>query len=818
MHRQDTVKRTASWVIVGWFVVVTAFGAGVLPGLSAQATQQAPLDRAFLNTYCVTCHSERVKTAGLALDTADLSRGAEIWEKVARRVRSGTMPPGTAPRPDRASAVRFAADIEARLDQAAANAPNPGRPAVHRLNRAEYVNAIRDLLALEIEPDTFFPADESLDGFDNIGGVLSTSPALLERYLSAARRISRLAVGDSTIGPTFASKTYDAPQTVYQDVRMGEDFAFGTRGGLAIRHRFPLDGEYVCQIRLRKNIFGYTRGLGEAHQIEMRLDNMRIKLFPIGGDAPGAPAPLSFTGVLRGDPAWEAYSLSADAHLDVRFPASAGTRLVTVAFPDEITEDEGVQQPPLSGLGFSYDESRSAPTGPWGPAIDSVTIKGPFDATGSGETESRRRLFTCHPTGEADEVPCARRILSTVARRAYRRPISARDLDRLFSFFESARHERGFEEGIRAALERLLVDPNFLFRIERDPEHTKAGDSYRISDLELASRLSFFLWSSIPDDALLDAASADKLHGSAAVEAQVRRMLRDPRAGAMVDNFADQWLSLRRLRVQTPDPELFPEFDGNLRDAFATETNLFVSSQIRDDRSVLDLLTARYTFVNERLARHYGMADVHGSHFRRVAVNDAERIGILGHGSILTVTSYPTRTSPVLRGRWLLDTILGTPPPPPPPNIPALPDAGSPERPLSVRQRMEEHRKNPACAGCHARMDPLGFALEHFDAIGRWRDRSEVGSPVDASGLLPDGTSLDGIAGIRQYVSDHPDEFVRTVVEKLLTYALGRSIESYDMPAVRTIVREAEPGGFRWSAIVLGIARSVPFQMRKSAS
>jgi hypothetical protein len=750
------------------------------------------------------------------MDSAHVDRDAAMWEKVVRQLRSGTMPPAGQPRPDRPTAHAFVAAVETALDRAAALAPDPGRPVVRRLNRVEYTNAIRQLLDLEIDAESLLPPDESLEGFDNVGGVLSISPALFERYMSAARRISRLAVGDRTIGPAFASRTYEVSQAVWQDTRMSEELPFGSRGGGAVRHRFPLDGEYVCRIRLRRNVFGYVRGLGEAHQLEVRLDGQRVKVFTVGGEKAGAPAPLSFTGVFAGDRAWEAHAISADANLEVRFRAGAGTRVVGVSFVEEVIEEEGVRQPPLTGLGFSYDESRSAPTGPWGPAVDSIAIDGPYNVTGPGETASRERLLRCGPRPPDNEESCARNILSTLVRRAYRRPATEQDFKVLLDFFHAGVTRAGFEAGIQSALERLLVDPNFLFRIERDPDNVAPDATYQLSDLELASRLSFFLWSSIPDDELLDVAVAGKLRNPLDVDRQVRRMLADGRAASLVDNFAVQWLSLRRLREVTPDPEIFSDFDGNLRAAFERETELFVQSQLREDRSLLDLLTANDTFVNERLAHHYQIPNIYGSQFRRVTLSDPVRAGLLGQGSILTLTSYPTRTSPVVRGRWVLDTILGAPPAPPPPNIPVLPSSGKNENALSVRERTERHRTNPACAGCHARMDPLGFALENFDAIGKWRT-SEAGKPIDASGALADGSGFEGVDGLRALVLSQPDEYVRRVTEKLLTYALGRAVEYYDMPAIRKIVREAAPE-YRWSSIIRGVVRSVPFQRRRSAS
>ena len=807
-------------ILVG--VAAACFGAGLAPPHAAAAQDRPAPDPSLLERYCVTCHTERSQAGGLVLegrDPAGASADAEIWEQVARQLRSGVMPPPGAQRPLAAEAAAFVSALEAELDRASAAAPDPGRPPIHRLNRTEYANAVRDLLDLEFDTSELLPADPSLGGFDNVAGVLSVSPVLLDRYLTAAERISRLAVGDPAIGPAFASRTYDVGKQVFQDDRMSEDLPFGSRGGLAVRHRFPLDGEYVFTVRLRRNIFGYVRGLRDAHRLELRLDGELAGAFSLGGDAPGEPAPESFAGLALGDPEWEAYTLAADDGLRLRVPVDAGTRAAGVSFVEALVEEEGVLQPPLTGLGLGFTELRSSPSGPPGPAVDSISIDGPFGATGPGTTPSRERVFVCRPARTEDGEPCAATILKGLARRAFRRPVTAAEVEVLLDFYRQGRREGGFEAGIRAALERLLVDPRFLFRIERDPEGVAPGSAYRLGGVELASRLAFFLWSSIPDDALLDAAENGRLQGDAALEVEVRRMLADERAATLVSGFASQWLTLQRLRDVSPDPELFPDFDDTLRAALRRETELFVASQIREDRSVRDLLAADYTFVNERLARHYGIPNVYGSRFRRVSFADGRRGGLLGQGSILTLTSYPTRTSPVQRGRWLLENILGTPPPPPPPDTPttlAERDAGGAA--LSMRERMEAHRRNPACAGCHARMDPLGFALEPFDAIGKWRAHEASGRVIDAAGRFPDGAEFDGPAGLRRLLDERSDEFVRTAAEKLLAYALGRPLTHADMPAVRGIVRQAAPDDYLWSSLVLEVARSMPFRMRKAAS
>jgi hypothetical protein len=756
---------------------------------------------------------------GKGLARAEIEAEPEVWEAVVRQLRKGVMPPPGSPRPDGSTVRAFVSQVEVQLDRSALTSPDPGRPPVHRLNSAEYANAIRDLLGLDFDAASLFPADPSLGGFDNVGGVLSVSPLLIERYLAAAERISRLAVGDPAIGPSFASMTYDVGKQVYQDVRMGDDHPFGSRGGIAVRHHFPLDGQYVWTLRLRRNIFGYVRGLRDAHRVELRLDGEPVAGFTVGGLDLGDPAPESFAGLVLGDPAWEAYVLSADDGLSVRVPVKAGTRVVGASFVSYPVEGEGVLQPPLTGLGLGFSELRSSPTGPSAPAVDSLSIAGPYDASGPGTTASREAVFSCRPTDIAEEGSCASEILSTLARRAYRRQVTDADVEALRPFFRTGRREGGFETGIQAALERLLVDPSFLFRMEPDPDDVVPGAVYRLGDVELASRLSFFLWSSIPDEELLDIAVRGELRDGAALETQVRRMLADDRAAALVRNFAGQWLTLPRLRDVRPDPELFADFDDNLRDAFRQETEIFVESQVREDRSVLELLTADHSFLNERLARHYGIPNVYGSRFRRVSFSDGRRGGLLGHGSILTVTSNPTRPSPVQRGRWLLDNILGAPPPPPPPDTPTVLAARDENgESLSAREQMERHRRSPTCAGCHARMDPLGFALEHYDAVGRWRDRGDGGDAIDASGTFPDGTRFDGAAGLRQFVKEHADEFVRTFTEKLLAYALGRPLTHADMPAVRTIVRQAAAEEYRWSALLLATVDSAPFQMRRAAS
>ena len=843
-----------------------ASAGGLRPETAVRFGKQQPLSvaapqRALLARYCVTCHNQRLRTGGLALDMLDVSRvgeAPEIWERVVLKLRGGMMPPAGRPRPDPQTAHDFRTWLEAELDRAAASRPEPGRVPTHRLNRAEYANAIRDLLALDIDAAELLPADDTGHGFDNLAGTLALSPVLMERYLSAARRISRLAVGDPTIGPGFTSKTYGIPIAMTQNDRMSEDLPFGSRAGLAVRHRFPLDGEYVITIRLKRSVYEYIVNLDEAHDLDLRLDGRRVARFTVGGAAPGKPAPVTFSGTFvaagaAGYPTqdWDDYRTGADADLVVRVPVRAGARVVGVSFVGRSWEQEGVLQPPLREYGATVTETTDTSPRPEGPGVESVAIDGPYAATGPGETASRARILVCRPDGASgpddgfgpgagadaeaptgsagraahggqsarlDEDACARTILATLARRAYRRPVGDRDLEPLLAFYRTGRVADGFEAGIRLALERLLIDPEFLFRIERDPEDVPPGTPYRLTDLELASRLSFFLWSSIPDDELLDAAIRGRLSDPAVRERQVRRMLADARSRALVDNFAGQWLSLRSVEGITPDPNLFPAFDENLRDAFRQETELFLENHLREDRSVVDLLRADYSFLNERLARHYGIAGVSGSHYRRVKLPDDRRGGLLGHGSILAATSYGNRTSPVLRAKWLLENVLGTPPAPPPPDIPPLPAGGEAGEPRTVRERLAQHRRNAACAICHAPMDPLGFALENFDAVGAWRTR-DAGLPVDASAVLADGiTSFEGPAGLRQVLLGRSEQFVETVTEKLLTYALGRGIEHYDRPVIRAITRAAATDDYRWSSLILGIVESTPFRMRRSES
>ena len=794
--------------IACWLGVVSLSQAQPASGAEGQATYRALLDE-----YCVSCHNQalvegsgdartalvsQLRAVGLTLDTLDLSAvggSAAHWEQVVRKLRAGLMPPAGRPRPDSALLDGFRAWLESRLDENWSADPDPGRTATfHRLNRAEYRNAIRDLLALEIEVDDFLPADDASFGFDNIGGVLRMSQALLERYLVASRAISRLAVGSPP--PTTVSETFRAAQDEQQHLR-AEGLPFGTRGGMLIDYRFPLDADYDLRIQLSGN-----RGLREEHRVEVTIDGELIQHFTLG-PAPGDGQPNPYT---------------TGAALDLRVPVEAGRHDVGVAFsrnPPVLVEQvrERFQNPRTAG-------NSGGPGGAM-PFVSNVTIVGPHNRRGPGETPSRARIFRCAPTTVSEEPGCAREILGTLARRAYRGPVAEADLAVLLEFYEMGRADGGsFDAGIELALRRLLVSPEFLVRIEADPTTVDPATPYRVSDFELASRLSFFLWSSIPDDELLTLAEHGELSAPATLERQVRRMVADPRSGSLTSNFAGQWLQLRNLAtVVRPGDPYSLAFDETLRQAMIRETELFFDSVVRDNRSVFDLLTADYTFLNERLAGHYNVPNVQGSHFRRVMLPaDSPRGGLLGQGSILTLTSHAIRTSPVLRGKWILNNILGTPPPDPPPNIPALDDKKTQAKVATLRERMSAHRDNPACAACHSMIDPAGFALERFDAIGRAREVDESFNVLDTSGVLPDGTAFDGVADLRAALVQRPDRFATTVTEKMLTYALGRGLDYYDMPAVRRIVREAAAHDYGMHAILTGIVNSYPFLHRRSES
>ncbi|HEY4360238.1 MAG TPA: DUF1592 domain-containing protein [Bryobacteraceae bacterium] len=766
---------------------------GFVLAATAAPPQNSPstmAPRAVLDKYCVTCHNQRLKTADLMLDTADVSNipaNTAVWEKVIRKVQAGAMPPAGSTRPDAATAKGLVASLSSTIDTAAAAHPYAGRPVLHRLNRAEYGDAIRDLLDLEIDPASLLPPDDSAYGFDNISDALGLSPSLQERYLAAGLKIGALAAGDPNVSP--GSETYRVPQDRTQNLHI-EGMPLGTIGGTVVTHNFPLDGEYEFQAKLYRTNLDIVRGLEFPHQVEFTVDGKRILATTIGG--PADLASLFAKPTDTGD--------AVEARLRVRVPVKAGPHVVTAAFLQEPEVVEPLRlQPFLRSSVDNFDWSG------W-PHLQTLVVAGPFHPTGPGDTPSRRRIFTCHAATDA----CARQIISTLARRAYRQPVSAADLQVLMKFYASG---GGFEPGIETALQRILASPKFVFRVERDPEAAAAGTVHRVSGVELASRLSFFLWSSIPDEPLLKLGAEDKLKDPAVLAHEVQRMLADPRSQSLTSNFAGQWLHLRNVRSLYPNSDEFPDFDDNLRQSMQRETEMFFESILREDRPAMELLTADYTFLNERLARHYGIPGIYGSRFRRVTLPGEERRGLLGQGSILAVTSHSDRTSPVVRGKFILENILGIPVPPPPPDVPLLKENQEGEKPRTMREQMAEHRANPSCAVCHKAMDPIGFALENFDAVGAWRTE-EPGGPIDASGVLADGTKVDGAVALRRALTSRPEVFVGTLTEKLLTYALGRGLDDRDMPAVRAIVRDAAKDGYKLSSLIQGVVRSTPFQMR----
>jgi len=751
-----------------------------------------------MGRYCLTCHNDKARIGGLSLQSADFNNipaGAEIWEKVVRKLRAGSMPPQGAQRPDKAALDGFASYLETSLDRAAEGKPNPGEATMHRLNRAEYANAIRDILGLEIDATAILPPDDESSGFDNIADVLRVSPALMERYLSASWNISRLAVGNTHVTP--ATATYRVRPDLSQDQHI-EGLPPGTRGGILVRHNFPVDGEYVIKVRLWRNTFDLMRGMEDPHEIEIAVDKERVRTITVGG-RPDLIQMAANPGVFGAD---------IDQRLSIRIPIKAGPHSVsaTTVLRSHAEKDDLVKpflRTTIDGLDITGD-----------PSVDRLLIDGPYEPGGVGNTPSRARVFVCRPANSSEELPCARRILAALARRAYRRPLQERDMESLLSFYQRTRNtKKSFDAGIESALQLILASPEFLFRIEEDPANLDANAVYQLGDLALASRLSFFLWSSVPDEALLTVASQGKLKEPAVMEQQVRRMLADPRAAALVDNFAEQWLFLRNLKNTAPNMDAYPDFDDNLRQAMKEETKLFIQSIITEDRSIMDLLIGDYTFVNERLARHYGIPNVYGSQFRRVPVTDDARRGLLGQASILTVTSYPNRTSAVQRGKWILTNLLGIPPQPPPPNVPALQENAEGAKPLSLRERMEAHRRDAVCAGCHKVMDPVGFALENFDAIGRWRTKDD-GVEIDPSGTMYNGAKVNGVVGLHNMIASQPDIFAGVLTERMLTYALGRGLNYSDMPMVRKIVRNAAARNYRFSGLVLGVVESPAFQMK----
>ncbi len=828
------VRRSSAWLRR---IGRASLALGVAGGLTATtyAAQVETRPREELQRYCFACHNARTRTAGLALDGFDMARAGdhpEVWEAVVRKLRTGAMPPAGRPRPDRATYDAVVAWLEAALDRAAEARPDPGRPTLHRLNRAEYRNAVRDLLAVEIDPG-LLPADNAAYGFDNNADALTLSPALTERYLGAAARVAELALGRPRGTP--APETILIPTDRDQGVRWSDDLPFGTRGGAAFRYHFPADGEYLFQMRPKESgvAGGFLGVTDEPHQLDVSVDGERV-----------------WSGVVQRPEGARGDERNRRILESMRFraPVSAGPHLVQVYFAARTSAYvEDLFDPDLR-----RDPYRAASGEP---VVSSVTITGPLRETATpGDSPSRRKLLVCTPApavapparavppaasapsaapappaasalpaasapsavaSNTEATACAREVIATLARRAYRRPVTEADLRVPLGLYRDGAARGGFEAGIELAVRGILVSPNFLFRFEDQPASAEPGTPYRISDLELASRLSFFLWSTIPDDELVDLAVAGELHRPEVLRGQVGRMLADPRAQALVDNFAGQWLHIRNVPGFRPSPELLFHFDDNLRQAFEQETKLFFESVVRENRSVLDLLDADYTYLNERLARHYGIPGIYGERFRRVTLPaDSVRRGLLGQGSILTGTSRANRTSPVIRGKWILENILGTPPPPPPPDVPDLVEERDPRKVLPMREQMALHRANPVCAACHAQMDQLGFALENFDAIGEWRDIYASGLPIDASAEFPDGTTFDGPGELRELLLSYADDFLLTVADRLLTYALGRGLEATDMPAVRRILRDAADDDHRFASLVQGVVASLPFRMR----
>jgi cytochrome c553 len=829
-NRPSLLARLPLWVAAAALVpLVTLRGDAQTAPPPAQPSQTAS---ATVARYCATCHSARVHTADLVLDQDAIDHipaNAERWEKVIRKLQARSMPPPGSPRPDAATYDAVKGYLETEIDRAAAAAPNPGKlPLLHRLTRTEYQNAMRDLLGLDALPKEMdyamlLPQDNTMSGFDNLADLLFVSPTAMESYLGAAEKIARLAVGDPSMPVMF--DTYRMPDELLQTSRVDGTLPYGTRGGLAIKTYFPVDGEYGFKVT-------YAGSSDEEQKLEISVDGERVRLETIaasggrggrGGRAAGAgvgrggrgAAPARGAGAQAGaaapddnaDPAAGGFGGFGRGGrvLDIRLPVKAGPRLVGVTFLERNeVQDEEIVRPRARGVGPTL-------------AVEAVTLSGPYNPKGSGETPARQRIFVCRPASAAEEEPCARRIVSALERRAFRRPVTDADVRGLMPFYTAGRAEGGFDLGIQRALQRLLVSPQFLFRIEHDPANAAPGSSHPVSDLELASRLSFFIWSSIPDDELLTLATQGKLRQPAVLEQQVRRMVADPRSSSLVTNFAEQWLYLRDIEAKRPNEILFPDFDESLRAAFHKETDLFLDSVLRANVSVLQLLSANYTFVNERLAKHYGIPNIHGPEFHRVTFPaGSPRGGLLGQGSLLTITSYANRTSPVNRGKWVLENLLSAPPPPPPPNVPALKTEGKdPGKTLTMRDAMVQHRANPACASCHARMDPIGFAMENFDPVGRWRD-TDAGSAIDTSGVFPDGQKFDGMEGLKAALISHPEEFVSTITEKLLMYGLGRNVQYFDRPAVRAIVKTSARNDYTFASLVLGVVKSVPFQMRET--
>jgi mono/diheme cytochrome c family protein len=801
--------------LVLWAVLTTVWPGSRTP--SAAEAFGAPDMQQVVNSYCISCHNDTLATAGLSLQSVDFTKPAnhaDTFEKIVKKLRAQMMPPSDMPRPPFETYEIMTSWLEGELDQAWVASPNPGRiTPIHRMNRYEYNNTINELLGLDVDVMTLLPGDPTADGsFDNMAAALPFSTAHMERYMSVARQVTRLATGLPPVNPESA--TYEIPLYMKQDWRQNDDMPFGSRGGIAVNHNFPVDGEYLIRVELETNYQDYVKGLGWSQQLEIRLDGRLLERYSIGGEAPGTPAPLSFTGT--GEPGsidWEQYMITeAGSGLEVRVPVQAGPRQVTVSYIRQQLEPEAIPQPAQGGRLNTNSEVYLD-----NQKVHSIEIGGPYQtASTSTDSPSRQLIFSCYPQQQAEAAACATSILSRMARSAYRRTVTEKDMDLLLSFYNSGREQGGsFDTGIQFALEYMLSDPDFLIRSYNDPQQLAAGEVFELSDQELASRLAFFLWSATPDSTLLDLAESGQLNDPAVFEQQVRRMLADSRGvTTLVEDFAAQWLNLRRLDEIQINSVLFPNYDMSLIEAFGQETEMFIASTLREDTSIMELLGADYTFMNERLARHYGVEGIYGSRFRRADLpNPDQRGGLLAQGSLLTVTSYPGRTSPVLRGKWLLDNMLGTPPPPPPANVPILPDSEAGQIPTSIRERLAQHRQDPVCYTCHTVIDPIGFALENFDVIGGWRDYDEVGNLVDAAGTYPGGVEFGGYAALRDWMLSRPQRFAHTLTEKLMTYALGRRVEYYDQPVVRQIVRDAAADNYSWSSLVLGIAQSPAFLM-----
>jgi hypothetical protein len=794
----------------------------ILLVISAQSVAAQSVDefQKTLNQYCVTCHNETLKTANLMLDRTnlnDLSENPEIWEKVITKLSLRAMPPVGMPRPNDEFYQDFLVHLKTGLNKVSEQNPNPGREiATHRLNRTEYTNAVRDLMGVDFDGAAMLPPDNS-GGFDNLGDLLTVSQVLLEKYMAAARMVTRLAIGDPNT--ELDSHQYTVDPKLLQDERMSEDLPFGSRGGMAVDHRFPVDGIYELQVSLQNQGGGLIVGLAKPNRLDFRVDGKRVELMTVGGENIGVGLGREASDTVPPDPAQSMYERTADEALTVRFPMSAGSHKVQVAFLKENFAWEGVVMPPPNYENYNTARIRDPYERAWHePSVANVTIVGPFEVQGVGDTASRDKIFVCTPKNRRDEESCARQILENQTRLAYRRPVSDEDVASLMGLYREGRKNNGsFEVGVRKALEGLLMSSEFLFRIEPDPDSVRPGENYELSDIALASRLSFMLWSSIPDDELLTVAEQGRLKDPKVLEAQIKRMLKDERSLSLVNNFSEQWLLLRNLPQALKSGDVFRDFDEELRNAFYDEVKLFVGSIFDEDRSIMDLFKADYTFLNERLAKHYGIEGVYGNRFRKVNVGEDQR-GLLARAGILSITSYPNRNSTVLRGKWVLENILAAPPPPPPVDIPPLEDAqGAEGEVLTLRERMEIHPANPACAVCHNQMDPIGFGLENYNAIGQWRDLDE-GKPINARGRLPSGVEFEGPAELQAALMRTPDVIAGAFTQKLMTYALGRTLEHYDMPAVRKIVNEAAKEDYRFSTIVLGIANSLPFQNRRAGS